>query len=64
MFLIIFLVFALCFYIFFLKDQIRKLALASRIKGPPALPLFGNGLDLINKNPQGLKFQTKRFLLN
>lgn len=34
-----------------LRGELRKLQLAWNIKGPKALPLIGNGLDLINKTP-------------
>lgn len=38
---------------YLLKKHFRQLQLCSKFSGPPALPLIGSGLDLINKTPMG-----------
>lgn len=53
MFLIIFATLFAVICVFGYLKHARMLELSGKINGPPGLPLFGNGLDLINKSPQG-----------
>ena len=44
--------FAACAYAY--KKHARQLILSTKMPGPSGYPLFGNGLELINKTPIGV----------
>lgn len=48
----------LCLYL--VKKHFRQLQLSRRLKGPPGIPVIGNGLELVNKTPLGKKEEVHR----
>lgn len=51
--------------LFLTKKHFRQLQLSAKLKGPPGLPLLGNGLELVNKSPIGnFKFHELSETLN
>lgn len=52
MIIVVVTIFLITFWIF--KNEFRKLQLAWNFPGPPALPIIGNGFDLVNKSSLGL----------
>lgn len=44
---------SIAFLYWLLKDDFRKIQVVWNVPGPKALPLIGNGLDLVNKSSLG-----------
>lgn len=53
MFLIIFIAIFFLLSTLLTRKHFRQLQLSGKIRGPPGLPLIGNGLELVNKSPIG-----------
>jgi hypothetical protein len=60
--LIIFLTFVAIVSALLYKKFARMLTLASKLNGPFALPLLGNGLLFLNKTPPGSSLPKKKFM--